>query len=242
MFEVLFTLAAFAAGAIASVAGFGIGSILTPLLALETGTRLAVAAVSVPHFAATLVRFWMLRGVVDRRVLMQFGILSAAGGLAGALLHAAASNPALTALFGVLLLFAGAAGITGYTRRLRFGRRAAWIAGAASGILGGLVGNQGGIRSAALLGFNLRRHAFVATATAIALIVDAARMPVYFVTSGGDLLALTRLVTLATAGAVAGTLAGARLLRRIPEPVFRRVIGGLLVVLGAWMLWRALPS
>jgi uncharacterized membrane protein YfcA len=36
------------AGAIAAVAGFGIGSLLTPLLALATGTTVAVAAVSIP--------------------------------------------------------------------------------------------------------------------------------------------------------------------------------------------------
>ena len=40
------------AGAIAAVSGFGIGSLLTPLLAWRFGTKVAVALVSVPHFAA----------------------------------------------------------------------------------------------------------------------------------------------------------------------------------------------
>lgn len=74
------------APASAAVTGFGIGSLLTPLLALQVDTRLAVAAVSIPHVVGTELRF---RGWV------------------------------------------------------------AWVAGAASGLLGGLVGNQGGIRSAA---------------------------------------------------------------------------------------------
>lgn len=65
-------------------------------------------------------------------------------------------------------MFAGVSAITGYAHRMRFGSKAAWIAGALSGLLGGLVGNQRGIRSAALLGFQLERRAFVATATAIA--------------------------------------------------------------------------
>jgi hypothetical protein len=39
------------AGAVASVSGFGIGSLLTPPLAVRVGTKLAVAAVSVPHLA-----------------------------------------------------------------------------------------------------------------------------------------------------------------------------------------------
>jgi uncharacterized membrane protein YfcA len=59
------------AGAIAAVAGFGIGSLLTPLLALQTGTKLAVAAIAVPHLAGTALRFWRLRRHVDRRVLRE---------------------------------------------------------------------------------------------------------------------------------------------------------------------------
>jgi len=40
MFDILVVVAAFAAGGIASLSGFGIGSILTPLLATELGTKL----------------------------------------------------------------------------------------------------------------------------------------------------------------------------------------------------------
>ena len=48
-FLVLVAAVAVLAGAIASVSGFGIGSLLTPLLGVRVGTKLAVAAVSVPH-------------------------------------------------------------------------------------------------------------------------------------------------------------------------------------------------
>jgi uncharacterized protein len=53
----LVAVVAIVAGAIASVTGFGIGSLLTPLLALQTGTKLAVAAISVPHLAGMALRF-----------------------------------------------------------------------------------------------------------------------------------------------------------------------------------------
>ena len=46
-FDLVVAAAALIAGAIASVAGFGIGSLLTPLFALQTGTKLAVAAVAI---------------------------------------------------------------------------------------------------------------------------------------------------------------------------------------------------
>jgi uncharacterized protein len=221
------------------VAGFGIGSVLTPLLSLRLGTELAVAAVSIPHVVATAVRFWRLRAHVDRRVLLGFGLASAAGGLAGALLQGVAGGRALAALFGVLLVFVGLGQLIGFARRMRFHGPAAWIAGALSGLLGGLVGNQGGIRSAALFGFDVPKEAFVATSTAVGVIVDGARVPVYLFRHGAALVPLWPLVLLATAGAVAGTFAGERLLHRVPEPVFRRVVAALLILLGAAMLFQA---
>jgi uncharacterized membrane protein YfcA len=235
-FEIAVAAAAVLAGTVASVAGFGIGSLLTPLLALRADAKLAVAAVSIPHVVGTAVRFWLLRGHVDRRIFLWFGLTSAVGGLTGALLHAYASSRALAIVFGCLLLFVGVSELTGLMRHVRLGRRAAWVAGALSGIFGGLVGNQGGIRSASLLAFDSDPRTFVATATAVGLVVDGARMPVYLATEWDGLQGLLPLIAIATAGVVAGTLAGARILRRVPEPVFRRVVALLLLSLGAWMI------
>jgi uncharacterized protein len=238
IFALIIAVGSILAGAIASVVGFGIGSVLTPLLAVRVGTQLAVAAVSIPHLFGTALRFWRLRTHVNRRVLVSFGITSAAGGLAGALLHSYASNRSLAIVFGVLLLFVGVSELTGLARHMRFGGPVAWIAGAISGVFGGLVGNQGGIRSAALLGFDLERQAFVATATAIGLAVDAARMPVYFATQLTEIARIWPLVLIATVGTLTGTVLGIRTLRRIPEMVFRRIVAILLLVLGTYMLLR----
>jgi uncharacterized membrane protein YfcA len=71
--------AAILAGGIAAISGFGIGSLLTPLLAIGFGTKTAVLLVSLPHATATTLRFWILRRAVDRRVLLTFGTASAVG-------------------------------------------------------------------------------------------------------------------------------------------------------------------
>jgi uncharacterized membrane protein YfcA len=226
------------AGAVAAMTGFGVGSLLTAVLALHVDTRLAVAAVSIPHVVATAVRFCSLRGRFDRTVLLSFGLTSAAGGLVGAALHEMVSNRWLTTLFGGLLLFAGSSEITGLARRMRFRGWIAWSAGALSGLLGGLVGNQGGIRSAALVGFELPKETFVGTATAIALFVDGARLPVYIAGQHAEMLSLWRWIAVATAGVTAGTLIGSRALRRVPDAWFRRVLAVTLAVLGVTMLWR----
>lgn len=227
---------AVAAGGIAAMSGFGIGSLLTPLLAVPYGTKLAVAMVSIPHLVGTAARFVPLRKQVDRRVFLNFGILSAAGGLLGAVLNARAGSPVLGVVFGCLLIFAGASGLTGFIEHMKFGRVIAWVAGGLSGFFGGLVGNQGGIRSAALLGFDIRKEALVATATAIALIVDGARMPVYLAAESRQILRAWPLLLAAIAGVLVGTFWGVRLLRRIEEKAFRKLLFSLILALGVYMV------
>jgi uncharacterized membrane protein YfcA len=165
-------------------------------------------------------------------------LTSAAGGLTGALLLGWAANRWLTVLFGVLLFVAAATEMSGRRGRLTLRGPSAWIAGALSGLLGGLVGNQGGLRSAALLGFDLPKGSFVATATAVALLVDGARVPVYLATQRDELAVLWWPILIATVGVVLGTVLGSRVLARIPEHWFRLVLAALLAGLGIAMLIR----
>lgn len=231
-------LAAVAAVAaiIASFAGFGIGSLLTPAMATLVPAKLAVAAVSIPHVVATAHRFWLIREHLDLKLLRSFGLMSAAGGLAGAALNSMATSRALEVVLAVLLLFVGIGGLTGWTKRLRFTGVWAWVAGGVSGFLGGLVGNQGGLRAGAMLGIGVSRDAFVATATATGLIVDAARMPVYLATQGPGLLSVWPQILAMTGAVVIGTFFGMKLLKRVPEARFLQVVCVLLLVLGVWLL------
>jgi len=236
VFGVVVFLVAVVAGAVAGLSGFGIGSLLTPLLATTMSMKAAVAAVSIPHLVATAVRLWGLRKHVDRRVLIHFGICSAVGGLAGALLQERANSPVLTLVFGVLLLFAGLSGLAGWLEGMHFRRGTAWVAGGLSGLFGGLVGNQGGIRSAALMSFQMEKESLVATATATGILVDFARMPVYVATQTQALLSARMYIALALAGCLAGTFWGVRYLGRIPARRYKQLLSVLICVLGAYMM------
>jgi uncharacterized membrane protein YfcA len=72
MFDAVVIFGAIVSSSIAAVTGFGIGSIMTPLLSLQVELKLAVALVSIPHFVATAERFWRLRKNVDRGVILSF--------------------------------------------------------------------------------------------------------------------------------------------------------------------------
>jgi uncharacterized protein len=232
----LVVLASFVAGATASVVGFGIGSLLTPLLATRFGTHLAVAAVALPHLAGGLLRGWRLRRSIDRSVLVRFGILSAAGGLIGALVFARLAPAVLTRVLGALLVVTATAGVSGWNASWKPQGAIVWILGALSGFFGGVVGNQGGLRAAALSAFGLTPTAFVATSTFTGTLVDLARVPIYLYGAHTDLGPIWGLIGIAALGVLAGTLVGERLLLGLSPARFRRVVSVAVGLLGLWFL------
>jgi uncharacterized membrane protein YfcA len=199
---------------------------------------LAVAAVALPHAAATAFRCWRLRSAIDWSVTARFGLLSAVGGLAGALLYTRLGGRALTVALALLLILTGVGGLTGVTLRWR-PARGAWLLGLLSGFFGGLAGNQGGVRSVALMTFQLPPLELVATATAIGLLVDLARTPIYLWRAGPQLGALWLPLAIATIGVLGGTLLGERVLMGLSPARFRRVVSLAVLGLGAWLLSRA---
>ena len=148
------------AGAIASVSGFGIGSLMRPLLMVSMPTAHAVAVLAVPHAVATTVRWIRLRADVHAPTFRQFGIASAVGGFAGAVLQSQSGEPRSYPCPRVAPGSSRQHG-TRRGRRVPLPRTPVWrlTGGVLSGLFGGLVGNQGGIRAAALLGFQLGSRA-----------------------------------------------------------------------------------
>ena len=238
-FELTVAVVGVLAGGVASLAGFGVGSLLTPLLIPTFGGRAAVALVALPHAIATALRLWHLRRDIVWPVLKGFGTASVAGGLVGALLYTQLGATVLTWLLAILLLVVGLLQVTGRSSLLEIKPQWSPVAGAASGLFGGLVGNQGGLRTAGLLSLGLAARPFVATSAAIALMVDSVRVPIYIVSDGATLLAAWRIGLAATIGVVIGTFAGTQLLVHLSPTTFRRVVGASLIALGGWLMVQA---
>ncbi len=219
-------------GVIASVSGVGIGGFMTPVFAIVMGTGIAIGAVSVVHFFGTILRFLMWWKHIRWKILLTFGLLSAAGGVIGAIYHNSLGNDILTATFGVLLIFAGALGIFTEDFKLKIPIGVGFIVGAFSGFFGGLVGNQGSLRSAALLGFDINKKEFIATATGVALMVDLARVPTYISADGAKIFAQWPLITVGSVSVLIGTLLGGWVLEKIPEYLFTHIVSALLFAVG----------
>jgi uncharacterized protein len=239
LFGVLVLVISIASGATASVVGFGIGSMLTPLLATRVPMAQAVAIVALPHLIATALRFVRLRDAVDLGTARRFGIPAALGGVLGGLAFTRIDVRGLSLVLALLLLATSAMNVL---PALRAWRPPAlllpWLGGAA-GFFGGLAGNQGGLRAAALATMPLSPPAMLATSTAIALVVDLARMPSYIGTLGGLAARDWTVIAIASVGCVVGTVAGEQVVRRVSRDRYRQVVAVAVGVLGVWLLTRA---
>lgn len=229
----LLCAAAFAAAALVVASGFGLGTALTPLFLLTYDIKTAVFLVAIVHFANNLFRLWLFRRHIDTAVVRRFGLLSVLGAVAGSLLQKEAASSGLEIGLGALLVVLG--GVEFLPARLawRPPRHLDQAGGLLSGLLGGLLGNQGALRSAYLLNYALPKEAFIATGTAIACLIDASRIPIYWASYSARLLASWPYLLAVILAAFTGTLVGKRLLERLPQRWFHPLVAALIVLTGA---------
>ena len=121
----------------------------------------------------------------------------------------------------------------------RFSMPMRWIplGGVLSGFFGGLSGHQGALRTIFLIRAGLDATSFVATIAVVAGMVDVVRLTVYGLTFlGGHFAAIGSgwgLVAAGCLGALAGSITGRMLLKKITMRQVRLIVGALLLFLGA---------
>lgn len=230
------------------ISGFGLGTLLLPAFILFFDPLEAVAMTAIVHFANNVFKFGLLFKSVDRRVVVWFGLSGIIGAFAGAYTSThiterviysvgdkeitlfAVSVAVLMILFAIQELLFGKVGF-------RFNRKALIPGGVLSGYFGGLTGHQGALRSMFLLKSGLSKTAYVATGTAIALLVDLTRIPVYLqkIASGG-ITDETPLVISATAFAFAGAYVGKKYIEKVTYRAIQWIVGILMIGIGVSML------
>ena len=112
---------------------------------------------------------------------------------------------------------------------IRQGKSQAFIGGALSGFVAGVLGTGGAIRGLTMAAFNLEKSVFVATSAVIDFGVDFSRTFVYYFNGyikTEHLIYVPFLVAIAILGSWLGKL----ILKRIPQQKFKRL--ALLLILG----------
>ena len=232
--------------------GFGLGTLLLPALALFFPVQVAVSATAVVHLLNNLFKLALVGRHARLSVVLAFGIPATLASFLGAwLLLRLANLPALYSyeLWGrtstvtpvklvvaALIFVFAVMDLLPSERSVAFAPRWIPVGGVLSGLLGGLSGHQGALRSAFLINAGLGKEGFIGTGTACAVLVDAARLVVYGAAFVGDDLSAFwndagwTVLLAGTLSAFAGSFIGARLIRKMTLLTLQRAVGAMLLL------------
>ncbi|KAF0124657.1 MAG: hypothetical protein FD189_2193 [Elusimicrobia bacterium] len=260
---VVVPLAALIASTLSFYSGFGLGTLLMPVLAVFMPLPAAIAATAVVHGSNNLFKIAMVGARADKDLVFKFGVPAILAALAGAwslhlftalsgeiawtydLLGRAAVITPLKLLLAALMMGFALFDVHPALKSVKFDRRYLPVGGLLSGFFGGLSGHQGALRSAFLVKVDVTPEAFVATNAVIGFMVDASRLAVYAYTSfapggAGGLDFPGTIVAAAIAASVTGVLIGLKFLKKVTiaaiQLVTAAMLGLIAVFLGAGLI------
>jgi uncharacterized protein len=232
--------------------GFGLATILTPVMLVFFPAPVAIVLTAIVHFLNNLFKYALMRTHIEWRIVISFGLPAGVGALIGAgilfLLPSATvfasyslgvtvfQITAVKLLIGTLMVFFALFEAIPRFKKIQFATNKIYIGGLISGFFGGLSGHQGALRSAFLVRVGLTKEVFIATGIAIACIVDATRLVIYRPFSGAFSLSEHGLLLVVAVGsAFAGALAGNLLLKKTELKTIQWVVALGVVVIGLAM-------
>ena len=236
----LVAIGSFLAAALTVPAGFGLSTILTPLVLLLMGPHEAVAVVAVVHGAHNAGKFAALRESVDFEAFRRYGVWLVLGAILGAALQNEVPQKPLLALIGAFLVSLPLLSMSEEWPGYRIPEANDSLGGFGSGFMGGLTGHQGALRAMFLTRRLPDKMAYAATASVLALCVDLSRVPVYLLFRYDEISQHAALTLVLVISALIGVRVGKAWLERLKsEWIHRGVMGGI-VLSGTFYMYEAL--
>lgn len=221
--EILFFISALIAEIIGTMAGFGSSTIFLPLALLFVDFKTAIILVAIFHLFGNLSRIIFFRQGFDKRIILQFGVPSVLLSLLGAFLIGVLPQPVLKLILGIFLVVTSVSFLAKPGLKFPANTRTFIAGGSVTGFITALVGTGGALRATLLQGFNIEKVRYIATTATIALATDATRIPVYI--SQGFLTEQYFLyLPILFAIALAGSFIGRKIVRRIDQEKFRKMV------------------
>lgn len=234
---ILLTALVFVASAIGTITGFGLSTIMIPVVLLFYPLTQTLFFVGIIHLFGNIWKVVLFRRGFRWKLVLSFGIPGIAASFLGALL--AFEVPAgllLRILAGfmiiyVIYLFAKPA------FKVKQGTGSAMTGGALSGFLAGIFGMGGAVRGLFLSAFDLPKAVYIATAGVIALFIDTTRVTTYFVEGARlELLILWGMLVFIPASFL-GAKVAKLFVEKIPQKHFRKVIAAFLFFVALKLLF-----
>jgi hypothetical protein len=220
---ILFFLAAFLSIVVGTVAGFGTSTIFLPVALFFLDFQTALVLVAITHISGNIGAVGFFRKGLNKKLIILFGLPSIILTIIGAYLVIFIPQLLLQIFLGIFLLVFAIYSLLSPEFTITPTKLNTMIGGSLSGFLQGLLGIGGAIRGAFLISYNLDKVVYIATISAIAVIIDAARIPVYF---SNNLLGpqyYYYIPVLIIIG-IMGSYIGKRIVNITPQKFFKKIV------------------
>lgn len=234
----LFLALGLLAEVIGTVGGFGSSVFFVPIAQLFLDYNVVLGVTALFHVfsnSAKLALFWRH---IDHRLALLIGLPSVVFVILGAYLTTRIDSESAQLSLGIFLVVFALLFLFVPKLVIKPTNVNAATGGSIAGFLAGLFGTGGAVRGATMVGFNLSKNVFVATSAAVDFAVDASRTVVY--ANQGYITPevyphIAGLIVVAAVGSYLGKL----ILAKISQEQFRTVVLILILVVGAFTVYRA---
>jgi len=224
MYEfILFFIVAFISIVIGTVAGFGTSTIFLPVALFFLDFKTALVLVAISHLSGNIGAATFFRQGLDKKLFLLFGVPSLILTVVGAYLVIYIPQNFLIIFLGVFLLFFSVYSLLRPEFKVPAIKRNTILGGGVSGFLQGLIGIGGPLRGAFLISYDLDKMKYIATISAIAVVIDAARIPVYFSNNLLNPQFYYYIPFLVLTGIV-GSYVGKKIVTIIPKEIFKKIV------------------
>lgn len=234
--SVLFLIASYLAAIAATLAGFGSSTLLIPVAMHSMDVKTAIFLVACFHLFNNIFKVKLFWKKIDFKTFLLFGIPSIIFAFGGAYLVSVIPVNTIMIAVAIFLIVFSLYSLLNPKFALKKTRTNAVVGGSTSGLLAGLMGLGGAIRSTFLISFNLPKEVYVATSAMIAVVIDLTRIPTYLMTKIVQESSYYFLIAFLIASAYLGVRTGKVLLKRIKQETFRSVVLIALLLVGISIL------
>jgi uncharacterized protein len=176
----LFLILAFLSVVVGTVAGFGTSTILLPIALFFVDFKTALVLVAISHLSGNAGATTFFRHGLDRRLFLLFGVPSVVLTVLGAAIVIYIPQNVLEVLLRIFFLLFSIYSLLRPGFKVKAAKIYTIFGGGLSGFLQGLMGIGGPLRGSFLISYNLDKFMYIATMSAIAVVIDVTRIPIYF--------------------------------------------------------------
>ncbi len=220
--------------------GFGVGTIMMPAMMFFFDVKIAIFLSAIVHVFNNISRLALYWAEIKWNIIKRFGMVSLLGAFIGSFAQIYMDGDWLKMGVGLFLMVYALISLFPVNIKIVLPESVDIFGGFLSGLIGGLIGNQGAIRSIYLLRYGLKKQELIVSAALIAVIIDATRIPVYAYANFSYLQQNLSLMSSIVASSILGTIIGSRILPRVSHELFKKIILVGVLIAGILMLLKVI--